>query len=157
MSMIGCQKTTAPGVEESSVATSAPTIETIAPTEPTVSTNEYPVKITELFAVYIVNNPIDSTHGKYITFKFENLSSYELTFSTSLYVLNGKYEMTQASTTIVGAEHIEFKDITFFVTDLNQAGIETISSVEFALDITYETDDGLQWPHADTHIINFVL
>lgn len=149
--MVGCgQDATTP------TETTAPTVETtVPPTEP-VST-DIPVVVTEQYAVYVVGTPTNEpTYGTSIVIRFENLSPKSLTFKTDLYTLNGEFEMTTTTTTSVGVGHKEFIDVTFFASDLALAKIETITSVEFVLDI-WETDEPSNYLNSDSapHVITF--
>lgn len=148
--MVGCgQDATTP------TETTVPTVETTAPTEPVVT--DIPVVVTDLYAVYVVGTPTNEpTYGTSIVIRFENLSPKSLTFKTDLYTLNGEFEMTTTTTTSVGVGHKEFIDVTFFASDLALAKIETITSVEFVLDI-WETDDPSVYLNSDSapHVITF--
>lgn len=149
--MVGCgQDATTP------TETTAPTIETTVPTtEPVVT--DIPVVVTDLYAVYVVGTPTNEpTYGISIVLRFENLSAKSLTFKTDLYTLNGEFEMTTSTTTDVGVGHKEFIDVTFFASDLALAKIDTITSVEFVLDI-WETNDPSVYLNTDSapHVITF--
>lgn len=138
--MVGCgQDATTP------TETTAPTIETTVPTtEPVVT--DIPVVVTDLYAVYVVGTPTNEpTYGTTVSFRLENLSPYELTFDISNFVLNGEWEFeTIRPVKIVGIGHKQNVDVLFHVTDLAQAKIDVINTLEFNLDITRITDDGTQ-------------
>ena len=132
-----------------------PTETTVPTTEPVVT--DIPVVVTDLYAVYIVGTPTNEpTYGTSIVLRFENLSAKSLTFKTDLYTLNGEFEMTTSTTTDVGVGHKEFIDVTFFASDLALAKIDTITSVEFVLDI-WETDDPSIYLNTDSvpYVITF--
>lgn len=126
--MVGCGQNAA-----------TPTVEPTAPTELIVA--DIPVVVTDLYAIYVVGTPTNElTYGTSIVLCFENLSAKPLTFKTDLYTLNGEFEMTTSTTTNVGIGRKEFIDVTFSASDLALAKIDTITSIEFILDI-WETDD----------------
>ena len=144
--MVGCgQDATTP------TETTAPTVETTVPTTEPVST-DIPVVVTEQYAVYITGVVYEPTYGATVSFRLENLSPYKLTFFISNYALNGTWEMDTIgslfNTEDVGIGHKQVIDRTSTATDLVQAGIEVIETIEFTMDITRVDDAG------ETHYLN---
>lgn len=137
--MVGCgQDATTP------TETTAPTVETTVPTTEPVST-DIPVVVTEQYAVYIIGVVYEPTYGATVSFRLENLSPYELTFDVNNYVLNGEWEFETVRTVkAVGIGHKQNVDVLFHATDLAQAKIDVINTLEFNLDITRIADDGTQ-------------